>query len=420
MNVQIPYGKDIVNFQVDEDRLLHIISPTEVAPAENPTLEVEKALKAPIDGPTIREISPKGKTIAIAVDDITRVTPTHILLPPILKSLQEAGAKKEDIKVIAALGTHRPMTEDEMRQKYGVEIMEEYNVVNHAFNEESALKYMGTIAGKVPVWINKEYIESDIRIVTGNLIPHFNAGWGGGAKILLPGLAGEETVGHMHVHSAITTPNGVGMEENPTRQLIDAFAEKVGIHLLVNSVITRKREIVKAFAGHFKKAHRRGVKFAKKIYGIKISRQSDITITSSHPADIEFWQGEKGLFSADLATRIEGGIIELTPCPEGLAVMHPRWSDYLSCDSEELNQMYKEGGVEDLIALGIAMNVVYVRERHPIYMISDGIPETEMEKMKFKKFSDLEEASDAMFQLCGTRSKINILTYGGETYPIVE
>ncbi len=419
MRVEIPYGKERVKFNIDDDRVIKIITPSDVSPSPNPEGEVETALKNPIEGPTIQELSPRGKTIAIAVDDVTRVTPTHILLPPILRLLKEAGAEKENIRIVTALGTHRRMTDQEMKEKYGAEIVEEYEVINHAYDDESELKYMGKIADDVPVWINKGYIESDIRITTGNLVPHFNAGWGAGAKILLPGLAGEETVGRMHVHSAFTTPNGLGMEENPTRKLIDAFAEKVGIHLLVNTAITRNREIVKVFAGHFIKAHRKGIQFAKQIYGVATPEQSDITLSSSYPADIEFWQGEKGLFSAALATKSGGAIIDLTPCPEGVSVMHPKWIEYIHHSPQELKEIYAARDVEDFVALGIAFNIAYLREKYTLTIISHGISQRESDKMGFTKYASIEEAIEELSVPFGSKSRLNILTHGGETYPLI-
>ncbi|UCD73105.1 MAG: nickel-dependent lactate racemase [Candidatus Bathyarchaeota archaeon] len=418
MPVKLPYGNSEIEFDIDSNRVSDLLTPSEVVPAKNPLFEVERALETPLEGPTIEDLAPRGKTVAIAVDDITRTTPTNLLLPPILDKLKSSGTSKDDIKVLVALGTHRRMTEREMKEKYGAEIVEDYEFVNHDFDDETQLMYLGDIAGEVPVWINKAFLKADIRIVTGNVIPHFNAGWGAGAKILLPGLAGEETVGRMHVYSAMTTPNGLGMEENPTRKLIDAFAEKVKIHLLINSVITRYREIIKVYAGHFVKAHRIGVQHAKQVYGVPMRELADITISSSHPADIEYWQGLKGLFSADLSTKVEGGIIEATPCPEGIAVMHPKWIEYLQYGTEELKEMYRTGEIEDFVAFGLALNVAHVREKHPVCIISDGISEKQAEKMRFQKFGQIEEAVDMLTRRYGSDSKINILTHGGEIYPV--
>jgi len=421
MLVRVPYGKSEVEFQIDEPRLMGVISPSEVAPSANPDLEVERALNSPIDGPTIEELSLRGKTVAIAVDDLTRVTPTYALLKPMLRLLKDAGVRRQDIKIIVALGSHRAMTVQEKKEKYGADIVEGYEVIDHAFDDESELQYLGEVAGDLPVWINKEYLKADVRIATGSILPHQNAGWGAGAKILLPGLAGEETIGRMHVHSATTKPNALGMDENPTRQLIDTFAAKVGIQLIVNTVVTRRREIVKVFAGHFVKAHRRGIDFAKSIYSVKTSGLADITISSSHPADIfDYWQALKGLFSADLATKPAGGIIELAPCPEGISATHPRWIQYLQHTTKELREMYKAGEVEDLVALGLALNVTYVREKHPVCLVSDGVSDRDAVKMGFSKFNTVEEALQFLSRRYGSGSSINVLTHGGETYPVLK
>jgi len=420
MQVTIPYGKNHVSLNIDERRVIDVLQPSDVLPCPNPEVEIERALSEPIDGPTIEELKPKGKSIGVVVDDLTRVTPTRNLLAVTLRRLERAGATASMIKIFVALGTHRNMTVAEMNEKYGPELVENYDFVNHDSGNKSSLKYFGTIADDLPVWINKEFSECDLRIATGNIIPHFNAGWGAGAKLLLPGLAGDETVGRMHVMSALTTPNGLGMDQNPTRQVIEAFASKVGLHLVINTVLNRDRKIVKVFAGHFVKAHRAGVELAREIYGVKAHGLADITISSSFPADIEFWQGLKGLFSADLCNRKDGSIIELTPCPEGIAVKHPRWIEYLAMSTSELKELYKSNKDEDLVALGIAMNVAAIRERHKVGIISEGISDQAAEKLHFRKFHSAEEALADFSGEYGQRSTVNVLKYGGETFPLMD
>lgn len=262
MQLALPYGEKQVSFAIDDHRVSDLLQPSEATPAPDPEAEIERALNDPIQGPTIEALHPRHKQIGVVVDDSTRVTPTKNLLSVILRHLEGAGAAPNMIKVFIALGTHRKMTEDEIGEKYGYELAERYEIVNHDSGDKSQLKYFGIIADDLPVWINKEFSECDVRIATGNVIPYFNAGWGAGAKTLLPGLAGDETVGRMHVLSALTTPNGLGMDQNPTRELIEAFADKVGLHLVVNTVLNTDRRIVRVFAGHFVKAHRTGVDFA--------------------------------------------------------------------------------------------------------------------------------------------------------------
>ena len=420
MRVAVPCGENLVSFTIDDHRVLDILQPSEATPSPDPEAEIEHALNDPIQGPTIEALHPKGKRIGVVVDDVTRVTPTKSLLSVILRRLERAGAVPNMIKIFIALGTHRKMTDDEIGEKYGDELAERYEIINHDSGDKSRLKYFGTIADDLPVWINKEFSECNVRIATGNVIPHFNAGWGAGAKILLPGLAGDETVGRMHVLSALTTPNGLGMTQNPTRELIEAFADKVRLHLVVNTVLNRDKKIVRVFAGHFVKAHRVAVDLARRIYGVKTRGLTDITITSSYPADIEFWQGQKALFSADLCTKPGGSIIELTPCPEGIAVKHPKWIDYLELGTNDLKELYRRRRNEDFVALGLALNVAAIRERHQIGLITDGISDCDAKRMHFRKFRSVEEGLTHFSRNRGQHSLVNVLKYGGETYPILE
>ena len=201
------------------------------------------------------------------------------------------------------------------------------------------------------------------------------------------------------------------MDENLTRPLIDRFAERVGIDYFVNIVNTEHGKIVKVFAWHFVKAHRYGVTFARGIHGVQISGLSDITISSSFPTDMGYWQGLKGLFSADLATKVGGGIIELTSCPEGLSPTNPKWIEYLQHSTRELKEIYAAGNMDDLVALGLALNVANVKERHTVCIVSDGISGKEATETGFEKFRNVDDALEHLSRLCGPESKLNILTH---------
>lgn len=159
MFLRIPYGNQHKAFHLEDERILNLVTPQEVEPATDPYREIERALATPISGNRISEIASRGKRVAIAVDDITRTTPTHLLLPPLFQQLQKAGIVKDAIDIFVALGTHRPMTDTEMKNKYGAEIVEEYNFVNHAFHDPSQLTYVDDMAENVPVWINKGFMD---------------------------------------------------------------------------------------------------------------------------------------------------------------------------------------------------------------------------------------------------------------------
>lgn len=419
MRISLPYGNEKIEFDVLDSRIIKIISPTDIGAVSDPSQEVWGAIESPINSSSLVDAVHKGDKVSIVCDDITRATPTETLIPPVLSALKSAGVKKDSIQLIIALGTHRKMTDSEMKEKYGEEILEEYKVVNHMYDDHNELSEKGEIRKGLPIWINKRYLESTFRITVGNIIPHMNAGWSGGAKSLLPGLAGEETVGLMHIESARTVPNALGMAENPTRKIIDAYAEGVGLNMIINTVLNREREIVKVFAGHYVNAHRTGIAESKRIYEVNVPELADIVISSSHPADIEFWQGEKGLFSADLAVKDNGGIILVTPCPEGVSVKHPKWIDILAHEPAEIEEMIQRDEVGDLVAAGLGLSLAKIREPHKICIVSAGISRRDAEKMHFEKFSTVEEALSHLTQVYGKDSKISIMTHGGDIYPTI-
>jgi len=417
LKVTLPYGSGKVEFEVPEGRLLEVISPSNVPASDNPNLAVKKALENPVQSERLVDAVHESDKVSIVCDDITRKTPVKALLPPILSSLKSAGVKKDSIQIIVALGTHRKMSESEMKEKYGEEVLENYEVVNHMYDDPGELVEKGRIKRGIPVWINKRYLESTFRIAVGNIIPHMNAGWSGGAKILLPGLAGEETVGLMHVESARTVPNALGLAENPTREILDAYAGEVGLNMIVNTVLNRDGDVVNVLAGHYVSAHRKGITESRKVYEVTVPELADIVISSSYPADMEFWQGEKGLFSADLAVKENGGIILVTPCPEGVSVNHPEWVEILDHTPGEIEELIRRREVEDLVAAGLALSLAKIREPHNICLVSHGISYKEAEKMRFQKFSTVEEALSHLTRIYGKDSKISVITHGGDIYP---
>jgi len=201
---------------------------------------------------------------------------------------------------------------------------------------------------------------------------------------------------------------------------MDAFAKEVGLSFIVNTVLNRSEEIVRLFSGDFVKAHREGIKLSKKIYSVNIPERSDITVVSSYPADIEFWQAEKGLYSADKVTRKGGGILLLTPCPEGICVTHKEWEELLQYDSETLVDMIKEGRAKNLAAASLALCVVKTREPYEVSIVSDGISDEMATRLHFKRVSTLNEGLEYLSNRLGRSSRVAVLTHGGDTCPILE
>ena len=321
MRLTIPYGADAeAAFTIPNDNYYGMLEPPPVRFAGDPKREIARAIDEPIGCPSLREIVKYDRRVNILCDDMSRPTPVDLILPILIEKLKEIGISAGNIKIVMALGSHRYMTEDEMRRRVGDEIYENFRVVNSEFKKEENLVDLGLAPDGVRIYASKEAMDSDIRIGIGNIVPHPIAGWSGGGKILFPGVTGEKTVAQFHMKSGLADVNWFGMDDCPSRLSMEAWVDIVGLHFIINTVLTPKMEIYKVVAGHYVKAQRRGVEYAKAALGCKMETCVDIVVVSSFPADVDFWQSAKGMCSAEHALRKDGTgtIILVAPNYEGI------------------------------------------------------------------------------------------------------
>jgi len=415
--VKIPYGDTFVQFSVEKDKLIGIYNPPEVSPVPNEDLEIERALDSPIGSMGLSDLMRSGKTLAIAIDDVTRPTPCSRILPFILSRAEKAGIKRDDIKIIAALGSHRKMTDGELRERCGPEVFENYEVLNHGYDDPGELKFLQT--KKIPIWINRHFLEADLKIGIGYVVPHCNAGWSGGSKIVLPGLSGAETVAKMHLHGVNKVGSILGRTENPIRALMDFCAKKVGLDSVFN-VVLKDRSIIRSYFGDFAGVLRAGVKDAKAAYGSRIPCKADITISTAYPFDkYDFWQADRAVASADMTTRKGGGIIVVSPFYEGISPTHPEFGKLLPYSPKEINGMLKSGKVDDDMAGSAAIHLATFRMTKKIGIVSKGIGPKKAEKMGFLGFKTVEDALETMSREIHPCRKIAILPQGGLVLPLL-
>jgi len=249
---------------------------------------IEKSLSFPCATQDIKELARGKKKVAIAVDDLTRPTPAYRLLPPLLNKLMEAGVRKENITIIIAVGAHRPLTRKNLIKKVGRKVVNEIPIYNHCPYEN--LEYLGQTLRGTPIYVNKTFFEADLKIGVGFIMPHALAGFGGGAKIVVPGLAGIQTLEYNHrpAFSGITGKI-LNVKSNQMRSEIEEIAQKIGLDLVVNVVGTSRGGIAGVFVGDMVKAHRTGVKFARNVYSTKsVLSHVDIVVLNAYPCDTEF------------------------------------------------------------------------------------------------------------------------------------
>ncbi len=270
MEIQIPYGRSHLTCTLPDHIPVEVIEPPEAAAANDPQGVVRAALENLLGRADWRAFS-GAKTVAIAINDKTRPVPHQHLLPPLLEQLASLGISDEDITFFVAVGTHPPMTPAEINTPLElggilpIEITERFKVISHNAEDPASLLYLGKTNRGTPVWANQAYVQSDLKIVVGNIEPHQFAGFSGGVKSAAIGLGGLETINRNH--ALMTHPDSqLGeYETNPARQDVEAIGQKIGVHLALNAILNQDKQIVQALAGDPVAVMRAGVPLSQKI-----------------------------------------------------------------------------------------------------------------------------------------------------------
>jgi len=403
-----------------QDGQVAVLSPLEVAVTADEETLINTALDAPLGCPRLEETVRPNYKVLILIDDNTRPTPTWRIMPHILERLKRAGVQEKNISILVASGTHRPMTQDEIRAKVGFDIAERFPVICHRCHDDSALIKAGTSPEGIDVWLNRAVVGADFLIGIGNVVPHPHTGWAGWAKILYPGVAGAKTIAAFHLVGADDPTNYLGRADAPARQSLEKLADVVGLDFVVNTVLTRDHKLYKVFCGEHRQAQKAARQAAWMVYGLPTSRRYDLVIANSYPAYLEFWQAGKGIFAADLIVKPEGTIILLAPCPEGVGITHPHQVKYLAMEPEELLQQIAKGQVADPIAAAVCAKVAHIKKRTHITVVSPGLTETDVRNMGFNYYSSLHQALADLGRAYSSGQEIAIITHGGETVPYIQ
>ncbi len=324
---RIPWGKDgWLDFTLpDQWQVIGSYTPAELPPISDISYALDTALSNPT-GCQPLSLAAAGKArIVIVVDDISRPTPTHLLMGIILSHLQKAGADLKHVTLVAAPGLHRVMEQPDMLKKVGNEALEKVSWISHDSRDTANLVDLGRTERGTPVLINRTVAEADLRILVGTIEPHPHAGFGGGFKNILPGVAGVESIARNHAICA--DPRyffllGSDPDGNPMRSDLEQAAGMLkGETFIINTILNSAMQVVGIVAGHPIKAHREGVKLARKVFGVNIPCQADVVITDSFPMDIDLRQGIKSVANVLYAAKPGGIILAVLRCEEGLGNM---------------------------------------------------------------------------------------------------
>ncbi|MGE5371139.1 MAG: nickel-dependent lactate racemase [Solirubrobacterales bacterium] len=314
------YGKEKVSFSVPDAAVDAVLKRNESASPASETEIISRAFQNPIGSPRLVEIArnTKPKRVVIVINDITRPTPYNLLLPAILGELHEAGVTPEQITLLIATGIHRPQTKEENQQLYGSDIEEKYTILNH--DPDGDCVTIGTLPGGGELAVNRLAVEADLLITTGLVGLHYFAGYSGGRKSIVPGIASRGTITASHAMMSDPRACQGNITDNPVHETILAAARTTGVDFIANIVTDEKKQIVAAAAGALEEAWLAAVNICRELSVVPLKQPADLVIAGcgGFPKDINLYQAQKALDAAAPACR-EGGIILLAAaCPEGL------------------------------------------------------------------------------------------------------
>jgi nickel-dependent lactate racemase len=403
----------------DDWNLLAMAEPREVDAVQDIEAEVKRALDNPIGMEPLSKIVPnlENKKTVILSEDQTRPTSVGSIAVPLMNELNRLGIPDEDIQVIIARGTHRHPTEDEIRDKLGEEVLKRVKVSVHDADDQDNLVLMGTTSRGTPCWANRLVAEAGLKIGIGTCNPHYFAGYGGGPKMVLPGISGRETVKKNHV--LLGEPNSMqGIREgNPVWEDMLEAARIVGLDMKIDTVLNSQTEVYQVFAGDVEAEQEEAVEALLGIYGVTVPKMADITITSGYPLEIDLIQSGKAILLADAVTRPGGTIVLISACSDGAGpMMYETLSE--KPESEQVIGWIAEGKASTTGG-PMASRLRRLLQAKTLLVVTDGLTAEQLHDMDMEHAASVEEAiSQVSARYEGP--DVIVLPVGSSTFPYVE
>lgn len=422
MRVTLDYGRTGLEIELPGERVVGPLAIRPAAPLADPQRAVAQALTNPIGTRPLAELARGRKNACILVCDITRPVPNSVILPPLLRLLEEQGIPRRDILLLIATGLHRPNEGAELVEMLGADIAANYRIENHHGKVLAEHDYLGETPNGVPVYLDRRYVRADLKITTGLIEPHLMAGYSGGRKVICPGIAALETVKVWHGPRFLEHPKadcGI-VEGNPVHEENTRIALMAGCDFIVNVCLDGQRRITWVGAGDMIQAWEEGVRFVQGIVRVGVPEPCDVVVTSAagYPLDTTWYQAVKGLTGALPIVKPGGTIILAASLSEGLGspefqrllLENPDLklfkqrilgSDYFVMDQWQLEELAK------------------VVERCKVKVVSDGLPPETLQRCHVEPACSVEQAVADCLAEYGPQAKVAVIPKGPYVLPYV-
>ncbi len=439
MKIDLPWGSSSI--QIDLPESWEVIIPEhqlkELSPKKQKVKDiVAKSIAQPIAAKALAKHSLKNKKIVIIVDDNTRPTPAHTFFDVILDALKKAGCNtKNNAIVIPALGIHTPMTQQEMEAKIGKKNISQIQWENHDAFDKARNAHFGKTSRGIDVYLNHHLKDADLVLLIGLVEPHLWAGFGGGLKNILPGVAYSETIGHHH--AIIAEPPyrfnrvAVEAEQNSFRLDLEETLNMIkGEIFCINVVLDINKEIIASFAGHPIKCHREAVAFTKTICGLPLQKKVDGIITNSFPMDINFKQSMKCVGNCLPALKPKGIVMGFLRAERGLDdIPMPEKSTPLWITRTILRTLGPSRVLGFLEKIQPGLNVeekfltyysMQLIRAHNLYFYVPSLSDKEVKALGFfERFTSPQGVIERGLNHLGKKATVAVFKEGGSTFPLL-
>jgi len=416
-SIEIPYSTKSLKIEISDKNLKGIlVSKANSYKADCSQIDiVNKALDHPIGSKSLEELVKDKHNMVIITSDHTRPVPSKITMPILLERIRKVNPNI-DIKILIATGFHRPTTKEEMINKFGQNIVDNEEIINHVSTDETSLINVGTLPSCGELYLNKLAIEAELLIAEGFIEPHFFAGFSGGRKSILPGIASAKTIMANHCSEFINSNHartGI-IKDNPIHQDMLYAAEKANLTFILNVVIDEDKNIINAFAGNSQLAHEEGCKFVMELSSVK-SIQADIVISSNggYPLDQNIYQSVKGMTAAEATCRRGGIIIMIAACNDG----HGGKSFYETLANskgpkellEEISKVPRNETIPDQWEIQILARIL---SNYTVIVVTDMCDPNMIKSMHMKHAYTFEEALNLAYDIKGKDAEVAVIPNG--------
>jgi nickel-dependent lactate racemase len=418
VRIRLDYGTDGLEVDLPDERVT-VIEPIARPAVPDPRATLLRAIRSPLDRAPLRDLVRTGQRVAISVCDITRAQPRIEMLQALFEEMPHV--RPQDVTILIATGTHRVNTDQELERMLGREILGRYNVINHDSRNPSTLARVGTTSTGVQVYLNRRFLEADVRITTGFVEPHFFAGFSGGPKMVAPGLAGIDTVMTLHDARHIGHPSATwGITEgNPVHDDVREIARMVTVHFAIDVTLNRDQKITAAFAGDIFAEHRAACASAKETAMRQVPSPFDVVLTtnSGYPLDQNLYQAVKGMSAAAKIIKPGGTIVAAAECRDGLP-NHGSYGAVLASapSPRALLEMICTPGyaVPDQWQVQVQAQI---QTKANVLIKTDGLGPNEIRAAHFTPIDDVTRAVEDALHHAGTASTLCVLPQGPQTIP---